>query len=250
MTLRAYLKTNRPLLFVGVLTLIGGVWLNLRSFRQFPNMTLTGYLINLLPGLLLLLSWILAARFHKWRWLLIGLGLLVALLASGVALILHSVGEYLMAVTTPEQDVGKYEEILASYPEAWVAHFPRQVPENATRVRFYYLPAFLQGGSSLQLHCRLPESEVDFLLEQYQPVAKKTENGLGEIITAVDKQIDFPSTRFHSQENSESGHLPADFLVLTLGGEPFEAEDWNHGHIYGIAISTLRQEVTFWAEYW
>ena len=150
-TVKAYLKTNRLLLLASILTLMAGLWLNLRAFRQFPDMTLLGYVINFLPGLLLLLSWFLASTFLRLRWLFIGLGVLVTLLASGFALLMHSMGEYLLSATTEVQDIARYEEILASYPEAWVAHFPSDVPNDATQVTFYYLPAFLQGGSYLQL---------------------------------------------------------------------------------------------------
>ena len=250
MTVKAYLKTNRLLLFAGILTLMAGLWLNLMSFRRFPNMTFGGYIIYLLPGLLLLLSWFLASTFLRLRWLFIGLGIVITLLASGFALLMHSMGEYLAGATAEIQDAARYEEILASYPESWVAHFPSSVPAEATQVTFYYLPAFLQGGSYLQLRCTLPPSVLDDVLGRYRPIAKQVENGAGEIIEDVDIQGDLPTPLFRNGENTGFDSLPQHFLILILDGEPYKPEDWNHGYTYGVAVSTQGREAIFWVEYW
>ena len=97
---------------------------------------------------------------------------------------------------------------------------------------------------------KLPQSELDYVLERYRPIAKQVENGAGEIIEAVDKQGHLPATHFRNEENTDFGPLAQDFLVLILDAEPYKPEDWNHGHTYGVAVSTQRREVIFWAEYW
>jgi hypothetical protein len=158
------------------------------------------------------------------------------------AVIGNGIARNFTSALEPTTDISKYEELLHDYSSELTQHFPDHIPENATQVRFYYLPAFMQGGSFLQLRCKLPLGEVNALLTRYRPIARQV--GTSAQIQASAK---IPLTSFEGQTN-----LASDFQILILGGEPGKTNpvDWNHGYTYGLAISIQRQEVIYYADYW
>lgn len=44
--------------------------------------------------------------------------------------------------------------------------------------------------------------------------------------------------------------LPEDFTIYLIEGKPYKQNNWNHGKISLIAISTQRNEIIFHAEDW
>jgi hypothetical protein len=234
------LRKNWFLLLAGMLLLAGGLWLNIRWLAQKPSPVL--YLINFGPGLILILVWFLASQFPGQRGWFIVPGALLTLAALVFVYFANGVVGYIVASTTPIFDVNQYETIVQSYDPKLTQHFPPQIPGNATEVKFYYEPAFLQGGSYLQLRCKLPAGEIAALLDRYLPIAKEVRSGNETGFNAA-----IPLTSFYGETQ-----LPEDFRILILGGEPYKTNpvDWNHGYTYGLAISTQRQEVIYYADYW
>ena len=234
------LRQNWFLVLAGVLLLVFGLWLNIQWSAQ--NLSPLFYLINFAPGLILLLVWLLASQYPRHRKWFIVPGSLLTLAAIAFAYFTNGIVEYIVDSTTPILDVNQYETILKSYDPKLTRHFPPHVPGSAMQVQFYYLPAFLQGGSYLQLRCKLPSEEINALLDRYRPIAKQI--GSNNEIAASDG---IPLTSFHGEPQ-----LPEDFQILILGGEPYKTNpaDWNHGYTYGLAISTQRQEVIYYADYW
>lgn len=234
------LRKNWFLLLASVLLLAGGLWFNIQWIAQKPSPVL--YLINFAPGLILIGAWFLASRFPRQRGWFIVPGVLLTLAAIVFAYFTNGIVGYIVASTTPIFDVNQYEAIVQSYGPKLTPHFPPHIPSDATGVKFYYEPAFLQGGSYLQLRCRLPADEIAALLEQYLPIAKEVRSS-----NEMAVNNDIPLTSFYGEMQ-----LAGDFRILILGGEPYKTNpvDWNHGYTYGLAISTQRQEVIYYADYW
>jgi hypothetical protein len=241
-------RKNRALLFTGLLVVSAGLWLDAVWFVH--KLTLEFYAINLAPGLILLITWYFAAAASSRRWLLIGFGLVIASLFAVYAVLMNFGVMIAVSATTPVVDAARYKDIRADYNQRSLAtHFPTDIPPNATQVTFYYLPHFLQGGSHLQLRYRLPQAEVSAILSQYESLAKQIETGAGDVLKAADQQ-DLPVPQFRNESNTDFAALSNDFLVFVLDAQPYQPADWNHGYSYGLAVSTKRQEVIYWAEYW
>lgn len=230
-------------LIFAIALLLGGALLD---WYWLPNTSLSAPIlwINFIPGLMLLGAWCLSVWFSRWRRWFIASGILLTVIAIGVAGFLNwgaaSFEEAIASVT----DVARYASIVGDGSNPLTAHFPRSIPDTASEVHFYYQPAFLQGGSTLLLRCHLPSSEIEALAQKYRPAAIQVSTGL----TSNADLNYFPHALTSGTAAIGYATLPADFQVLVLGASP--PEQWNHGDSYGIAISTTRQEVIFWAETW
>ncbi len=232
------LRKNWGLVLVSVL-LAGGLWVSIQWSALEPAPVI--YLFYVAPALIFLLAWLLASRFPRKRDWFIESGVVLTILAICFVF----VGNSFMASMMPMRDVNQYEAIVHEaivhgYGHELTEHFPPHIPSNAREVKFYYEPGFLQGGSLLQLRCKLPADEIATLRDRYLPLAKRVYSG-----SAI------PITSFYN-EKQIPGDLPQDFQILILGGKPYKTNpvDWNHGYTYGLAISTQRQEVIYYADEW
>jgi hypothetical protein len=170
------------------------------------------------------------------------------LLATAVlALILMAVAviwfahEFSMSVAEVT-DSSRYPQILnklrseVSNPTVTLANFPPTIPPNATNVRFFYRPQFLQGDTELQLRITLPATQV---------------NQIAAATTAATRPTTMPSisglVNFRDATNTGWAELPPDFQNFVLGTrtQPNEAE---MEYAYGIAVSQTRNEVIYWLE--
>jgi hypothetical protein len=173
---------------------------------------------------------------------LLGAAILVVILLVTAAIlwVSHSFKEAVPEVT----DAKRYPQILAqlrlnggvSNPSITLAHFPPAIPPNATNVRFFYRPHFLQGGTELQLRVTLPATQVNQLAAEILAASRPT---------AVPDNM--ASVNFRDTNNTGSAQLPPDFNLYILGTwtPPSEAE---MEYAYGIAISLKRNEVIYWLE--
>lgn len=146
-------------------------------------------------------------------------------------------------MTRPVINLDQYERIL-NHKSALTAHFPEHIPPDAVEVHFYYLPAFMQGGSELLLRYRTSSSYPDALLRKYSSAAIEVINGPA----SKSQSTSFPHALTGWINSVGYDVLPDDFQVLILGTS--RPEDWNHGYSYGLAVSHQRQEVLYWAETW
>ena len=245
---KIYSTIRTIILVAGILILAVGIWLNVQWFPH--HLTTVFYVINILPRFSLIASCFLASRFSQKTWAVMGLGIFVAFLGIVLAFYANFGAAMIVGATTPIRDTAQYEKILAYYDEELVAHFPTHIPDDATRVTFYYLPPFMQGGAHLQLRCKLPSFQIDAMLQKYLSTAKQIQNSTGDIVESSNEQGYIPSPSFFYEENSETVSIPEDLLVLILDAEPYEPGNWNHGYSCGVAVSTEKQEVIYWAERW
>ena len=246
---RTYLKRNRALLFVGLLLVLFGVWLNIQWFSERPSLNL--YLINLLPGTLLIFTWYLASKHQNKRWSYIGVGILLALIVSFFSIFTNLAAGAFLAAMTPNTDVSHYYEISDQLDDSEITrHFPTSIPENATDIKFESLPKFLQGGGHIQLRFNLPQSEIEELLIEYRANAKYTFIG-GDRSNHSNEDGGVPTTYFYTSETDDFS-FSDNYEILVLNAEPGGPPEfpWNHGYSYGVVISLEESEIIYWAEYW
>ncbi len=182
----------------------------------------------------------------KTKRILIGCGTLaaivvVAIIAFGIFLA-HSFTRSLEAVT----DVSRYSEIKAMWPSNLVSHFPASAPESAA---FFFQPGFLQGGSSLQLKVVMPASAVVDALHSYSPKTLATFHG-GGWSDHANASNGIPTTHFFTSGN-DSMDFPDDYVIMVTEADAHNGGfSWNHGRTCGLAVSTQRSTVVYWAEDW
>lgn len=143
-------------------------------------------------------------------------------------------------------DVNRYSEVLNSGDKdsPLLAHFPKEIPSEASNVRFAYQPRIMQGAMFLELLMTLPEAQIDELwsqysnLEQYQFTDDKTLNDIPEPILFLIR--------------NEDQELDRDFSIFFIDAQPAGNEDfiWNHGTMYGVGINQTDLEIIYWLQYW
>jgi hypothetical protein len=161
----------------------------------------------------------------------------ILLLAGGI----FWVGYKLKVSTAVVTDASRYQEILAHLrgtdggvekPLVTLAHFPGAIPSDATNVRFFYQPHFLQGGPVLQLRMALPENEIKQAIEGILPATRPTTE---------------PEIFFHIADNADLGTLPADFRIYVLGVNHSLGTNGRE-YEFGVAVSAKRNEIVYWFE--
>ncbi len=247
--MRVFLKRNRLLLGAGILLLVFGLWIDVQWFSAKPSPTL--YLINLLPGLLLIFVWYRASKTVDRRWSVIVLGVLITLVVSFFVVFLNLSAGAFLASTTTITDVSQYDEIRQQMGDSELTqHFPSSIPENASDVKFEYLPKFLQGGAHIQLRLQLPQNEIADLLKEYRSKAKFNFVG-GDRYEHSNEPSGVPTTYFHTS-GIDDRSFPDTYEIFVLNAQPGGTPDfqWNHGYSYGVVISLEKSEIIYWAEYW
>lgn len=248
-TWQVLLKHNRGILIVGVLLLLFGFWIDVLWIPDHPAGWL--YFLNLLPGVLLLLTWYLASKYSKTRWVIIIAGILISFVVSSFAVFFNVIGGAFVAATKPVTDVTQYKEIREQMGDSELTHhFPLSIPENAKNVQFEYLPKFLQGGGHFQLRMELPQSEINELIAKFQPQAKYKFIG-GDRSDHSNMEGGVPTTYFYTSGTDEYS-FDDSYEILVLNAEAGGTPDfqWNHGYSYGVVISLEKSEIIYWAEYW
>ncbi len=244
---------NRIYLALGILFGIAGVVQCVRWNSSF-GITTTGYLLNFIPATVFALAYVAGRKFpRKITHVLVIPSCIIALvcwsfIAIGV--------EMLIGATTEVTDTRKYEEILDNYwncNKALVSHFPRSIPASAKDVHFSFLPAFLQGGTHIQLRYSLSPDEISELYDRFSK--KKTKSFIGgDSNNHMNMKEGMPTTFFYTSE-SDNHKFPDDFEIMIFD-EVLKEEDrpegfyWNHGESHGVAISKKRNEIVYWAEAW
>jgi hypothetical protein len=154
------------------------------------------------------------------------------------------------------KDVGRYSEIL---DERWrseehlVEHFPRPIPSNAQEVRFSFQPAFLQGGTCIQLRCRMPADSISELYDRFSRNKTRSYFG-GDTNRHMNMKEGMPTTCFYTS-GSKNVEFPEDYEIMIFD-KILKEEDrpagfyWNHGRSHGVAISQKNNEIVYWAESW
>ena len=211
-----------------------------------------GYLINFLPSIVFAVVYKVTAKTSR---LLIHVAAIpLYLLACGIWGFVTLGMEMVTSATTEVTDVRKYDEILKNYwsssPDL-VSHFPNPIPSNAEEVRFSFLPGFLQGGAHVQLRYSSTARDISELYERFSAKKRKSFFG-GDTNDHMNQTNGMPTTTFYTGPTNQF-KFPDDYElmifdpILTNGTAGF---DWNHGQSHGVAISTNRHEIVYWAESW
>jgi hypothetical protein len=188
-------------------------------------------------------------------------GLALATLIIGI-LFLSVNMYYVVRSTAAIEDLSQYSRIIKAHKEAespLVTHFPAEISEHARNVKFYYLPAFMQGASILQLRMQLTPVEIQQIQEQIKPQAVRWYvPGGNDNSPLVETSPDGSYTV--SYEYSSYTGAPGNGGTT---GEPFSKDysiyvlydargsptyDWNHPELYGVAINGATSEVVYWME--
>lgn len=242
-------KQNWGLLVISIWSLINGIGADIKLPPYHPPVTL--YLLNLLSGILLLLTWYFASKYSKVRWIIIIVGILSAYNSSSFAISQNMKAEGFISPIDPTTDISLYGKIREKIGDSDLTrHFPLAIPENAENVHLEYLPKFLQGGSHLQLRMKLPISEINELLIKFRSQSKYKFIG-GDRSDHADMEGGVPTTYFYTS-GIEDLSFPSNYEILVLDSENAGTPDapWNHGSGYGVIICTEKSEIIYWAEYW
>lgn len=152
-----------------------------------------------------------------------------------------------------ETRIQRYKSILADWEESGlVQHFPREIPANAKSPIFSAFPGFMQGGAWIQIRLQLPAEQIREICKEAERQAKQFHDG-GSSTTLINRQEDgLGSTSFHTSGTDER-EFPADYRIFIYDAVPYKKGsgfDWNHATTRGVAVSTKRSEVIYWAESW
>jgi hypothetical protein len=181
----------------------------------------------------------------------IGIRIPLALIAGYVLLFLTI---RLACFPVSHTSVWRYGRDLKEWKKTGlVEHFPQDLPASAKNVRFSSFPGFLQGGGWIQLRLELPTPEIRRIYEDATNSAKQYHDG-GNSVTLVNRQNDgLCSTDFHTSGTTD-GDFPEDYRVFVFDAVAYHTNGvhlgWNHGRSRGVAVSTQRNDVVYWAERW
>lgn len=169
-------------------------------------------------------------------------GLATVILVGFVIYVMRSFDQSLQPVT----DLARYPEIKAQWPTNLVGHFPAAAPDSAV---FYFQPGFLQGGSSLQLKVPISDSEIAGELSKISNNVLAIYHG-GDVSDHVNQSNGIRTTVFFTSETN-TRTFPDDYAVMVIKADRRgENSSWNHGATAGVAVSTQRHVVVYWAEDW
>jgi hypothetical protein len=91
---------------------------------------------------------------------------------------LHNFKAAIAEVTDPSRYQQSLAKVRASgdveKPSIELAYFPPAIPLDATDVRFFYRPHFLQGGPQLQLRITLPTLRVNQIKAEIEATTRPT----------------------------------------------------------------------------
>lgn len=178
--------------------------------------------------------------------LLVGCGVVVGLpIAALVGFVIYVIGSLDQSLR-PVTDLARYPEIKAKWSTNLVSHFPSAAPSSAV---FYFQPGFLQGGSSLQLKVPMSDSEIASELSKISNNVPATCHG-GDVSDHANQSNGIRTTVFFTSETN-TRTFPDDYAVMVIKADRRgENSLWNHGATAGVAVSTQRHVVVYWAEDW
>ena len=164
--------------------------------------------------------------------------------------------EFIKRAVTPVTKPSAYAKTLgraAGFAPQLVSHFPKEIPGTAKKVKFYYMPGFLQSATVMQLRYQTSAEDIARLYEHYQKAARKRYIG-GNTNIHMNTEEGMPTTFFFTSDSGDRT-FSDDYEIMTLdpvirSADRPEGFYFNHGQSHGVAISRERNEVIFWAESW
>jgi hypothetical protein len=245
---------NRSYLVLAILMTVVGIVQSIRWTEHFGPVVI-GYLLNLLPATIFFGTYCLSRHKTETGVHVVAIPLLI--MAVGFWGFYTFIAETLISFTAEVTNARRYESVLDT---SWkhnhqelVEHFPRPIPPDAKDVRFSFQPAFLQGGTHVQLRYSTAPETISELYERFSRQKTKSFFG-GESDGHRNQKGGMPTTRFYTS-GSEDREFPKDYEIMIF--DPVLAEKdrppgfyWNHCRTHGVAISKERNQIVYWAERW
>ena len=248
-SISVYLKRNRLLLYIGIFLIVLGLISDILWFSKRP--ALYAYLLNLFPGLSLLLTWYLSSRYTDKRCVFVGFGTILTIVITVFTIFSNIAGLVVVSAINPVVDSSQYYEVRKQLGDSeLIKHFPDSIPSNATNVVFYYFGGFMQAGASLQLRIELPKDNIADLQNVYHSKAKYIFYG-GYNNDHANMPEGIRTTSFLTS-GTDQYLFPDNYEILVLDAQYLGSTgfEWNHGFSYGVVISLEESEIIYWAEDW
>jgi len=173
------------------------------------------------------------------------LGIAIFLLLGFGALAIYSVPH-------ETHNVSDYTKLLGRWDQKLVGHFPAVIPADASFKKFTHFPGFLQGSAYIQLRLRLPPEHIRQLHTRFS--MQRTKSFFGGDFNQHGNEKEGMRTTFFRTSDTEDQSFPTDYEVMIFDPILPESERqsgyWNHGRSHGVAISTDRNEIVYWAVAW
>jgi len=118
-----------------------------------------------------------------------------------------------------------------------IEHFPLAIPADASHVRFYYQPHFLQGAMFLQLRYQISSQQIKLLYNHFTSLKHRIVHGDETpdlLFFETSDASQFPPGHHHI------GKFPEDYEIVLLSPERYRMA-------HGVAISKKRNEIVYWA---
>lgn len=139
-----------------------------------------------------------------------------------------------------------YSHIRGQWDKDLVQHFPVHIPKSASLKKFYHQPHFLQGGAFIQLRLALPANEISQLHSIF--IRKRTVSFFGGCtFSHINETNGMPTASFLTGAKDQI-EFPLDYEIMVL--DPIVAKTVTPGQSHGVAISTNRNEIVYWANEW
>lgn len=237
--LRTYAKRSPLLLTASLLLLALGLGLNL-WWTVDDGFNLVWWLLNLLPGLMLLLTgyWVSRARRKRWLWL--GLCVLLTLLLTVSVAFINVIRYSFIKAVTPITDIERYAEVRSQFSDAdYIQHFPSAIPPEATEAQLYYQRGALQGGMMLQLRLELPEAAWGNVKAEHEPQAQYQVSAENLNSSEFESPVFAPRLWVSDRDRTQ---FPDTYTLLFLSGLE------NSLFSYGVAFDQASLDVVYWLE--
>ena len=168
-------------------------------------------------------------------------GILTPLFIMGCAVLF--IAFFFLFTLSDVTDPSCYKRALSKngYPQSeLISQFPEEIPQEAEDVSFLYRPQFLQGAGEFLLACRLPDSAVRALKDEYEGEAVWTGTEAELPSSPYDSGLLPHTVRGYADENAE---------ILILLAEPYMQGSYNHGSLKLILFGESGRTV-FYSSVW
>ena len=240
-------QAYRWMVLAGFGLLAVGAVLDLMWLARQPSWIV--YVINLLPGMQLLAAWRLRVQYPERRTGLARFGVPLTVIALVFAVFINVVVDY---ATSFIVNLDAYPQVVAEYHDPQlVAHFPEEIPDEASGRVFFAVSGFLRRERVVQLRIGLPPGQIAALLEEYQVQAVYVFQG-GDSNEHAMLPEGAPTTYFYTSQTERDAFPDSyEILVLDAQAEKVNAEGfWTHGYSYGVAIDLEGAEIVYWLDEW
>jgi len=175
----------------------------------------------------------------------IATGVLIVIL--GIVMFIAFFNISIDSATTVTTDISRYERALklSHFPGKLLETFPDKIQDNAKNTKFFYTPAFGQGGKEIALKFETDSYSIKKYISEFSQKAK----WVGKVNDSEANKYGVNNGQFSLFEYTYSG-LPKDYIIYVIFSESYQKDNWNHGKISLVAINEQNNEIMFLAEDW